>query len=142
MCLSSAPTAIYTYRPPLSLLYHLPSSPLHPRPGRAVPSGHVRRPLLALGVWTDDERRRHLTGDPVTDRRRRAQGHTGDVVELGQGATPMEMRVDRHQPVDAGRHQPREGARGHRLAGPAPSVLTHLAEVGCPDCDFRGPKVP
>ena len=53
-----------------------------------------------------------------------------DRVERGERRIPVQVGVDRHQPVEGRGQEPRECLRSYGLARLEASVLSHVAKVG------------
>ena len=77
--------------------------------------GYGARPLLALAVGAYDERRLDIIADPFRQKRRRGERLGFDRIDLLQIAVPVQMRINRDEPVKFGREQLGELARmsGH-----------------------------
>src|SRR3546814_5179963 len=67
--------------------------------------GYGARPLLALAVGAYDERRLDMIADPFRQKRRRGERLGFDRIDLLQIAIPVQMRINRDEPVKFGREQ-------------------------------------
>src|SRR3546814_13980737 len=97
--------------------------------------GYGARPLLALAVGAYDERRLDMIADPFRQKRRRGERLGFDRIDLLQIAIPVQMRINRDEPVKFGRKQLGELARGERLAVMGPEILPPLGTRGPHDLD-------
>ena len=64
-----------------------------------------------------------------------------DAVDFRQFMVAMEMRIDRHQPVEMARQDRSKGSRRHRLAGMEAYVLAHVSEVRGDEPDPASAKI-
>src|SRR3546814_17603437 len=92
--------------------------------------GYGARPLLALAVGAYDERRLDMIADPFRQKRRRGERLGFDRIDLLQIAIPVQMRINRDEPVKFGREQLGELARGERFAVMEPAILPHKGTIG------------
>lgn len=91
---------------------------------------NLRDPLFAFFVRADNDRPRDVFSYPPCYQRCGMNDPVRYAIDLAQSMVAVQMRVDRHQPVEMAREDRGKAARGHRLARVEADVLAHIGEIG------------
>jgi hypothetical protein len=111
----------------------------HPR--YVGPVGDGVDPLFALLVGADQHGVVDLPVDPVGDHRGGGDVFGRDLVDVGQGGVPVQVRVDGRQPVDLIRDHVGDIPGGDGFALPEPCVLADVHQIGGDEADLGGAQL-
>jgi len=105
--------------------------------GRAGEVGDGARPLRALAVGPDHDRRADVRPYPARHRGCCSHGDCLELVDLGELAMAVEVRIDGHEPVGEARQQACELGRGDGFSGMKASIRPHVRQIGHDQPDAR-----